>query len=70
MNAIIMNIEDIRHGTRDRKIHALFSASLWFVAGAYITSSLAFYILPTESLFPSLFGGTIACCAALYSKSL
>lgn len=48
--------KDVLHGTRDRRIHALFTFGLWFAAGGYIFSSLGEYIEPLASNTASLVG--------------
>ena len=40
---------DVAQGTRDRKIHALFTFALWFAAGGYLFATLGEYFVPLAS---------------------
>ena len=56
---------DVVHGTPDRRFRAISTFALWFVAGAYVTSTLLVYVSLFEGLAAEMVGGAvIACCAA------
>jgi uncharacterized membrane protein YraQ (UPF0718 family) len=50
---------DIAFGTRDRRIHAIFTLGLWFVAGAFLASTVQYYVAPFESTAASVAGGAL-----------
>lgn len=59
---------DIAHGTRERRIHAAWTFALWFVAGAYVTSTAMFYFAPVEGLVAEIVGGAVVAAAVAAIK--
>lgn len=66
--AILDIYNDIAHGDRDRRVHALFTIFLWFAVTTYISLSIFHYIpIETSSMAPYV-GSTIATCCVLAVK--
>jgi amino acid permease len=59
MKMVLETYKEIFSGNTDRKIHALFTLAIWFCAGAYLSSTLLFYILPYAGTGASMLGGLI-----------
>ena len=59
---------DVVNGDRDRRIHALLAFSLWFVAGAFLASTIQFYLFPAETAAASILGGVLASLTAAVIK--
>lgn len=59
MRLALDTYRDVVSGDQERRIHALFTFALWFVAGAFVVSAVTFYIVPMESLAVSVFGGAV-----------
>lgn len=51
--------EDVWHGDRDRRIHAMFTFAIWFAAGGYIISALGEYIPLLSTSIASLIGALL-----------
>lgn len=49
----------IVHGDRERRIQAALTFGLWFVAGAFVVSTLQYYFLPFEGTATALVGGLV-----------
>jgi len=61
---------NIVHGTPAQRHRAIAAFSLWFVAGAYVTSTLLFYASSYEGVLAEILGGAaVACCAAAVKLS-
>ena len=56
--------KDIAHGPRDRRIHAITAFALWFAAGAYVTSTVLYYVSPVGGMAAELVGGAVVALAA------
>lgn len=61
-------LREVATGTPERRKRALMTFALWFVAGAYITSTFTNYVLPHEGfLFEALGGAAVASLVAAIS---
>jgi hypothetical protein len=70
MRLVITVYEDIVHGDARRRIHACFTLVMWFVMGAYVTSTILFYIAPDHNIVASVVGGTVVAAAASLLKTV
>jgi hypothetical protein len=61
---------EVRYGNAERRIRALFTFAMWFVAGAYLTSTILFYISPLDGASVSAIGGLAVACIAATLKSV
>lgn len=58
---------DIAQGG-DRRVHALFTLAMWFVAGTYVASSAMYYFAPYESTAAAMLGGAVVAAAVAAIK--
>lgn len=68
MRFALDTFREITGNDPDRRRHALFTFVLWFIAGAFVISTLQFYFLPYEGIAAQLIGGTFVSLAALCLK--
>ena len=48
---------DVAFGTKNRRVHAVFTFLIWFAAGAYLFSTLGIFIEPLQGQHVSAIGG-------------
>ena len=68
MKFALDTFRDVVNGDKERRIHALLAFGLWFVAGAFLASTLQYYLLPAETASAPLVGGVIASLTAAAIK--
>jgi len=68
MKFALDTLREVIHGDRNRRIHAVLTFGLWFVAGAFLVSTAQFYFAPYETAAAPLVGGTFTAVGAALLK--
>lgn len=50
---------EVVSGNKNRRIHALFTFGMWFIAGAFTVSCVTHYIPGEAGASPEIYGGII-----------
>lgn len=71
MTIAIKMVHQVIHGeTRQEQVNALATLIMWFSAGAFVTSTLAQYVIPHHSGTPAdIIGGVLVAGAAAMFKA-
>ena len=69
MTFVFDTYKDLAFGTKQRRIHAVFTFLIWFAAGAYLFSTLGGYIELFEGQHKSVIGGIVTSAFATAVKS-
>ncbi|WP_424981609.1 hypothetical protein [Maritalea sp. S77] len=57
MKLALDTYKDIIFGDNSRRIHALFTLALWTCAGAFLFSTILYYITPYDNQVAPFIGG-------------
>lgn len=68
MKFALDTLREVIHGGSARRVQALFGFSLWFVAGAFLVSTVQFYLSPAETTLLPVVGGTLLALGAGLTK--